>query len=336
MNKKYGRSSIKLSKPVYITDTACIVGPKEGDGPLAKYFDRILDNEMNGKDSWEKSESSIITDCVNLLLEKSGLSEKDIDYAIAGDLLNQIAGSTYGFRDFDFNYFGIYGACSNFGEGMGLGAMLIDGEFADKILVSASSHFASAEKQFRLPMEAGGQRPPSSTWTVTGDGCVILRAFGNGPHITKITTGQIIDMGINDPNNMGAAMAPAAADTIYQHLTDFNLQPDYYDLIITGDLGYIGSEILTKLMSDKGIKLEENLSDCGMKIFDKEKQDTHSGGSGCACSAVTFSGYLYDQLKKKKLKKILLVPTGALLSPTAVLQNETIPCIAHAVAIENT
>ncbi|MDR2939581.1 MAG: stage V sporulation protein AD [Clostridiales bacterium] len=335
MGKKIGRSTVKFGSPVCISNAASIVGPKEGEGPLSEYFDKILGDELVGQGSWEQAESKIVNDTVNLLLQKSGLSTKDIDYVFAGDLLNQTAGSTFGFRGIDINYFGIYGACSSFGEGLGLGAMVIDGGFANRVIVSASSHFGSAEKQFRLPMEAGSQRPPTSSWTVTGDGCALLDKGGHGPFITSVTTGRIIDMGIKDQNNMGAAMAPAASDTIYTHLKDLGVTADYYDLIITGDLGYIGIELLIKLLGEKGIGINKKISDCGIKIFDRDKQDTHNGGSGCACSAVTFSGYLFELLKGKSLNKILLVPTGALLSPTSVLQNETIPSIAHAVAIEN-
>lgn len=335
MSKHIGLQSARFENPVSIIATASTVGPKEGEGPLGKHFDVVLEDSLAAEDSWEKAESRIVKDNFNLAVKKSRLQLDAIDYILAGDLLNQEIGSTYGIRELNRPFFGLFGACSTMGESMCLGASLIDGGFADNVLVGTSSHFCAAEKQFRFPLELGTQRPLTSTWTVTGSGAAVLSSEGIGPFITGMTTGKIVDMGIKDANNMGAAMAPAAADTIAAHFKDFNLQPDYYDLIITGDLGYVGKELATKLLKDEGFDIRSNFTDCGIEIFDKHKQDTHSGGSGCACAAVTFASYFYKKLKDGTLNKILFIPTGALMSPTSVQQGESIPAIAHAVVIQN-
>lgn len=303
-------------------------------GPLAKYFDKCIDDEFYGESSWEKAESKFIKDTTNLVLSKSGITNKDIDFCFAGDLLNQCISSTFGLREINIPFFGIFGACSTFAEALILGSMSIDGNFANNVLCAVSSHFCSAEKQFRFPLELGNQRPPTSQWTVTGSGACILSKEGTGPYITHITPGKIVDMGIKDANNMGSAMAPAAIDTLIAHLTDTSRSPDYYDAIITGDLGYIGRDIVLEIANSKGYNLKNNYNDCGILIFDKNKQDTHSGGSGCACSATVFSGYLYKELKNKRLKKLLLITTGALTNSTTSQQGESIPGIAHAVSIE--
>ena len=303
-------------------------------GPLAKYFDKCVDDEFYGESSWEKAESKFIKDTTNLVLSKSGITNKDIDFCFAGDLLNQCISSTFGLREINIPFFGIFGACSTFVEALILGSMSIDGNFANNVLCAVSSHFCSAEKQFRFPLELGNQRPPTSQWTVTGSGTCILSKEGTGPYITHITPGKIVDMGIKDANNMGSAMAPAAIDTLIAHLADTSRSPDYYDAIITGDLGYIGRDIVLEIANSKGYNLKNNYNDCGILIFDKNKQDTHSGGSGCACSATVFSGYLYKELKNKRLKKLLLITTGALTNSTTSQQGESIPGIAHAVSIE--
>ena len=333
-NKKIGKQTVKLSSPVTISSTYSIVGVKEGKGPLAKYFDIILEDEYWGEKTWEKTESKIVKECVAGCLGKEKVSNEDIDYMFSGDLLNQCVSSSFGIREREIPYFGIFGACSTFVEGMSLGAMLIDGQMADNVLCSTSSHFCSAEKQFRFPLELGNQRPPSAQWTVTGSGTALLKSSGQGPFITHVTTGKIVDMGIKDANNMGAAMAPAAVDTLYQHFKDTGRGPSYYDLILTGDLGHIGKDIVKELMETRGYNLNNNYNDCGCLIFDKEKQDTHSGGSGCGCCATTFCGYIFNQLQAKKLKRVLFCATGALMSPTTAQQNESILGIAHAVSIE--
>lgn len=331
--KKVGKQTAQLQKPPVIASAASIVGPKEGQGPLAGYFDEIVDDNLWGEKSWEKAEAKFMREVLAKAVSKASLAMNALDYAIAGDLMNQCISASFGLRESGIPFFCVFGACSTMGESMSLGSMLIDGGFASKVACLTSSHFCSAEKQFRFPLELGSQRPPTSQWTVTGAGCVILSAEGSGPCITRITTGKITDLGIKDQNNMGAAMAPAAADTIYAHFEDTGLPHDYYDMVVTGDLGTIGHGILDDILSSNGIRIGNILADCGMMIFDK-KQDVHAGASGCGCSATVFAGYLLDGLKKGQFKKILFVPTGALLSPTSVQQGETIPCIAHAVAVE--
>lgn len=332
--KKKGRQTVVLDNPPVIISTASIVGPKEGQGPLGVYFDEIINEEKWGEKSWEKAESKLMRETFSKIVSKSNLPYENIDYIIAGDLLNQCIASNFGIRETGIPFFGIYGACSTMGESLGLGAMLIDGGYADNVVCITSSHFCSAEKQFRLPLEQGSQRPPTAQWTVTGSGGVLLSSNGKGPVITHVTTGKIVDMGIKDANNMGAAMAPAAADTILDHFKDTGFSPDYYDMIITGDLGVIGREICDELLASNGLYIGGRLNDCGLLIFDRIKQDAHAGASGCGCSATVFAGFLYDQLTTGKLNRILFIPTGALLSQISVQQNETIPCIAHAVTIE--
>lgn len=332
--KKIGKRTISFDEPPIIVETASIVGPKESDGPLAKYFDKCLEDEFWGEKTWEKAESKIIKETVNLAISKANLANTDIDYCFAGDLLNQCLSCDFGLRETNIPYFGIFGACSTFVEGMCLGSVFIEGKAANNVVCATSSHFCSAEKQFRFPLELGTQRPPTAQWTVTGAGAAVLSSNGEGPKITNITPGKIVDMGIKDANNMGAAMAPAALDTLITHLQDTGRKPSYYDAIITGDLGHVGKEILAEMAESKGYNINSNYNDCGVLMFDKEKQDTHSGGSGCACIATTFSGYFFKQLREKKIKKILLMATGALMNSTSTQQGETIPGIAHAVSIE--
>lgn len=274
---KIGKQTIAFDTKPTIVTTASIVGPKEKDGPLSKYFDKCLDDEFWGEKSWEKAESKILSQTVNTAINKSKISSSDIDCCFAGDLLNQCISSSFGLRSTNIPFFGIFGACSTFIEGMGLGSIFLDGNAATNALCAASSHFCSAEKQFRFPLELGNQRPPSSQWTVTGAGAAVLSRNGNGPFITHFTPGKIVDMGVKDANNMGAAMAPAALDTLIAHLNDTGRDPTYYDLIVTGDLGYIGKDILIELSKSKGYDISHNYDDCGVMIFDKKTQDTHSG-----------------------------------------------------------
>lgn len=332
--QKLGKQTIKFDTPPTITSTACIVGPKESDGPLATYFDKCLDDEFWGEETWEKAESKIIKETVSLAVAKSSIASQNIDYCFAGDLLNQCISSSFGLRELNIPFFGVFGACSTFVESMSLGSVFIDGGAAENVLCATSSHFCSAEKQFRFPLELGNQRPPTSQWTVTGSGAAVLSKSGNGPYITHITPGKIVDLGIKDANNMGAAMAPAAVDTLLTHFQDTGRTPSYYDLILTGDLGHIGKDITIDMMKTHGYNIKSNYNDCGVLIFDKEAQDTHSGGSGCACCGTVFSGYVFKQLQQKKVQKVLLVATGALTNSTSAQQGETIPGIAHAVSIE--
>ena len=335
MQKQMGAQSIRFENPPVILAGAAVVGPKEGEGPLAKYFDRISTDILFGQDSWEKAESEMVRQGIELAVQKAGLLMDQIRYILAGDLLNQGTGSTFGVRSLGRPYFGLFGACSTMGEAMSLGAILVDGGYADHVVSAASSHFCGAEKTFRFPLELGSQRAPTASWTVTGDGAVVLAKEGNGPRITGVTTGKIVDMGIKDVNNMGAAMAPAAADVMAAHFKDLNIGPDHYDQIVTGDLGHVGSTLLVKLMQESGYDISQNHTDCGIEIYDPEKQNTLAGGSGCGCSAVTLAGYLLYRLGKKEINRLLFIPTGSMHSVVTAQQGETIPGMAHAVAIEN-
>lgn len=332
--KKLGSQTVKFENPPSILSTYTIVGPKEGEGPLKDYFHMILEEDMWGQESFEKSEAKIQEETIKAAIAEAGLSPKDMDYLLSGDLLNQIVSSTYTARQLGIPYFGLYGACSTMTESLSLGAMIIDGGFADKIVCATSSHFSSAERQFRFPLEYGSQRNFGAQWTVTGAGATILSANGNGPYITYTTTGKIVDMGIKDTTNMGAAMAPAAVDTLITHFKDTGFSPSDYDLIITGDLGKVGKSILLDLMLEEGYDLSDVYTDCGVEIFDGETQDTHAGGSGCGCAAVVLNGYIYDEMIKGNLSKILIMATGALHSTILNQQGESIPGIAHAVVID--
>lgn len=332
--EKIGEQTIKFNNPPTILSTASIVGPKESNGPMAKYFDQCINDEFWGEKTWEKAESKFIKETVSMAIAKSGVPSNKIDFCFAGDLLNQCISSSFGLRELNIPFFGVFGACSTFVESMCLGSVFIESGAASNVLCATSSHFCSAEKQFRFPLELGNQRPPTSQWTVTGSGAAILSSTGQGPFITHITPGKIVDMGITDGNNMGAAMAPAALSTLITHLRDTDRKPSYYDAIITGDLGHIGKDILSELAETKGYTISPNYNDCGVLMFDKEKQDTHSGGSGCACLGTIFSGYFYKQLQNKKIKRLLLIATGALMNATSSQQGESIPGIAHAISIE--
>ena len=332
--KKVGNQTFLLDNPITILETSSIVGKKESNGPLAKYFDICLDDEFYGEKTWEKAEAKMIKTAVENVIRKSNIPTSDIDYLLAGDLLNQCISSSFGIRDFEIPYLGIFGACSTFVEGLSIGSMLLDGGAGNHVVTATSSHFCSAEKQFRFPLELGNQRPQTSQWTVTGSAATVLSKNGTGPFITNVTIGKIVDRGIKDANNMGSAMAPAAISTILTHLKDTGRNPSYYDAIITGDLGHIGKEIVLEVCKSEGYQLSSVYNDCGVLIFDKEKQDTHSGGSGCACCGTVFSGYFYNLLKNKKIRKMLLVATGALMNATSSQQGETVPGIAHAVSIE--
>jgi stage V sporulation protein AD len=331
--KRLGNQTVKLQNPPSIVSTACIVGPKEGKGPLRLYFDNILEDEMWGEKSWEKAESKLIRETFALILKKANKSAEQINYAISGDLLNQCIAANFGLRESEVPFFGVYGACSTMAESMSLGSMLIDGGFAEDVVCVTSSHFCSAEKQFRFPLELGTQRTPTAQWTVTGSGGALLSARGGGPYITHITTGKIVDKGIKDANNMGAAMAPAAVDTIVTHFSDTGFSPERYDLIVTGDLGEVGRDICAELVQEQGYNISSIYNDCGLMIYDRERQDTHAGGSGCGCCATVFAGFIYRKMMEGSLKNVLFVATGALLSPTSTQQGESIPSVAHAVSI---
>lgn len=334
--KKIGAQTVKLENPPSVASYYSIVGPKEGEGPLKDYFDLILEDDLWGQESFEKAESKIQESCISSAVDKAGLSSDKIDYLIAGDLINQITPSAYSARQLALPFYGVYGACSTMTQSLSLASMLIDGGFADNIVCAVSSHFSTAERQFRFPLEYGSQRKMSAQWTVTGAGATVLSSTGSGPYVKYATTGKIIDPGITDSANMGSAMAPAAIDTLVKHFEDTGLDPSHYDLILTGDLGHVGKSIVIDLMKKKGYDLSKNYTDCGVEIFDKEKQDTHAGGSGCACSATVYNSYVFKEMAKGKLNRVLLMSTGALHSTMSTQQGESIPGIAHAVAIENT
>ena len=339
--KQRGRASIVFETPPVITAAASTVGKKEGDGPLGTCFDRVELDPMLGKKTWEEAESELQSRTAGLVIEKSGLSREEIRYSFAGDLLAQLIATSFGNVNLEIPMFGLYGACSTMGEGLGLGAMCVEGGFADHVLVSASSHFASAEKQFRFPLEYGNQRPYSATWTVTGCGAVILSSGsyrGEEPplaKITAVTTGKIVDMDFHDSMNMGAAMAPAAYDTLCALFRDTRTKPEDYDLIVTGDLGRLGHQIVSDFFARDGLPLGERYTDCGLLLYDIESQDMHCGGSGCGCSASVLCGYLLRGMREGKWNRIIFAPTGALLSPTTTFQGESIPGICHAVVFSN-
>jgi stage V sporulation protein AD len=341
-SKIVGRQSVLFQNSPYIIAAASIAGKKEGEGPMGAHFDVIQQDPLLGKDSWEEAESELIRQAAEKVLEKAGLKNTDIRYLVGGDLLGQLIATSFGIAELEIPTFGLYGACSTMGEAISVGAMLVEGGYAEKVLALTSSHFAGAEKQFRFPLDYGNQRPYSASWTVTGSGTVII-GDRNSNHpkageasvvIKGITTGKIVDYGIKDSMNMGAAMAPAAFDTIRQNFEDLGVEPSYYDKIITGDLGYVGKNILIDLLKEKNYDISGNHMDCGIEIFDKDSQDTHAGGSGCGCSAIIFAGYILEQLRIKAWKRILFIPTGALLSQVSFNEGKTVPGIAHAIIVE--
>lgn len=339
MNQKLGKASMKPARPVYILNSGSVVGTKEGQGPLGLLFDKVGEDDMFGCKTWEEAESALQKQAAGLAMDKAGLKPEDISYVFAGDLLGQSIATSFGLSSYGIPLFGVYGACSTCGESLTLGVMCIAGGFADRVLCVTSSHFASAEKEFRFPLEYGSQRPLSATWTVTGSGAFALGGNeGDAGRaracITGMTIGKIVDYGLKDSMNMGACMAPAAASTLERHFQDFACRPEDYDKIITGDLGKVGQKALTDLLLDKGYDISEQHMDCGIEIFDGESQDTHAGGSGCGCSAVTLSAYILKQLEEGNWKKVLFMPTGALLSKTSFNEGMTVPGIAHALVIE--
>lgn len=335
MDVKKGRQTAAPEIPPVIISAAAVAGKMEGQGPLAADFDMIVSDDKMGEDSWDMAEARLQETAADLALKKAGIKPEDIDYLLSGDLQNQCAAAHYGLRDTGIPFFGLYGACSTMTESLSLGAMITGAGYSKKTLCVTSSHFCTAEKQFRTPLNYGGQRTPSSQWTVTASGAAVLAAQGEGPRITHITTGRIIDRGITDANNMGAAMAPAAIDTISAHFRDTGRSPDYYDFILTGDLGIIGSNILCELIIEEGFDIAPYHNDCGKMIFNLEEQDVHAGGSGCGCCASVLCGSIYKGLCSGKYKRVLAVATGALMNTVALGQGESIPAIAHAVAIES-
>lgn len=329
--KKIGQHTAVLSHPPTAVGFASVAGKREGEGPMHRYFDIINPDTTFGQKTWEKAESQMQKQAVQHALQKAGFTADQLDYLFAGDLLNQCISSTYGLRDLGVPMAGLFGACSTMAEGLALSSMIIDGGFAHRTAAVTSSHFCTAERQFRMPLEYGGQRPPTAQWTVTGSGCVVLCAQGEGPYVAECTLGRIIDLGVTDANDMGSAMAPSACDTLCQYFRDTGKKPADFDFIATGDLGCIGKEIVTECMAQEGYDMTGVYDDCGCMIYDPKSQDVGSGGSGCGCSAVVLTGYILPRLQKHIWHDVLFIGTGALMSPTACQQGESIPGIAHLV-----
>lgn len=330
---KRGKQSFVPPSPPAITAWASIAGKKESEGPLKDYFDETFTDNHFGEKTWELAEKKLQQMALSKLIEKACIQKELLDIVLSGDLLNQCIGSSFSLRNLNIPHLGLYGACSTMAESLMLAAMITGADYTDRVAAMTSSHFASSERQYRFPLAYGGQRPPTSQWTVTGAGAALVCREGIGPRIDACTVGTVTDLGITDANNMGAAMAPAAFQTIRSHFDDLSTGPEDFDLIVTGDLGQLGKELLLELAKRDGLYWGGKLVDCGTMVFDQTSQDVHSGGSGCGCSAITLCGYLLDQLHSGKLKHILFCGTGALLSPTSNQQGLPIPGVCHAVSI---
>jgi len=327
-----GTSTCVFQEMPVVVSAAAVVGPREGQGPLGDLFDMVYSTTLLGENSWEKAESKMLRQAVDLALAKAKIDQSQVDFLIAGDLLNQIISSGYMAREYDIPFLGIYGACATMSEGLGLASFLTAGRYARYAVVASSSHHDAAERQFRYPTEFGHQRPPTGQWTATAAGAVVVAARGEGPRIEAVTTGRVLDLGISDPNDMGSAMAPAFADTVWRHLLDMSRKPGDYDLVISGDLGRVGSQVGRSLLRNKGITIDEIHQDAGILLYEPTPE-VGAGGSGCGCAASVFSGKIWRELHGRKYERVLLVATGALHSPTACQQGESIPSVAHAVSI---
>lgn len=334
MAERIGKYTLSFTSKPSIAGSAAVVGKKEGEGPLGNEFDKIYTDTTMGECSWEKAESSIQREAIIRALAKSDTATSQVDAVIAGDLLNQCIGTTFGLREMNIPFAGVYGACSTMALSLLMGSIMVDSGAANTCVCATSSHFCSAERQFRYPLEYGGQRPPAAQWTVTGSGAAVLKKAGGKVRVEKGIIGRIQDLGIRDANNMGAAMAPAAASTITDFLKDTGTSPEDYDMILTGDLGSVGSKLLCELMvKESGIDISAVHRDCGVMIFDPEKQDVNAGGSGCGCSGAVVCSFIMRRLMEGELKKVLFVGTGALMSPTSSKQGESVPGIAHGVLL---
>lgn len=327
-------NTIFFKKDILIESTATIVGPKEHEGPLGKYFDKHLKDDLIGQKSYERAETKLHISTIRYLLNKARRDESSVDLCIMGDLLDEISGCNFTMREFNAPYFGVYNACATFGEALIIGATMLESEVANRVICSTSSHFSTAERQYRFPLELGNQRTPLSQWTVTGVGATMLNKEIGCVRLESATIGRVVDYGVTDANDMGAAMAPAARDTLINHLEGTSRDVDYYDLILTGDLGEAGHRLVKLLMEEKGIPLGENYSDTGIMIYNRIGQDVCQGGSGAGCSSTVFNSFVYKKLENGELNRVLLIPTGALVSKTSNLQGESIPGIAHAVSFE--
>lgn len=330
-----GRASFKLTTPPSVLSFGAVGGKKENEGPLGDCFDKINDDPYFSTDTYEQGESQLQKQAIRFALKKGNLTDKDIDFMFGGDLLNQCVGTTFGIVDYNIPFLGIYGACSTMAEGLLLASVCVDNNVGEKVLAVTSSHYCTAERQYRLPIDYGGQRTPTSQWTATASGAVIVSKIDNPPYLRGVTVGNIVDLGVKDANNMGAAMAPAAADTLKRFFEDFQLKPENFDYIVTGDLGKIGSKLLVELLQKENIDISENHTDCGMMLYDFSDTDVNAGASGCGCAASVLCGYFLPKIKKGEIKNILFAATGALLSTTVNQQGETIPSISHAVWISH-
>ena len=335
MAKRVGRYTLQMENRPCVQGFASVVGKKESEGPLAKYYDRSFDDTTLGETSWEKAESRLQTEAVTLALTKAGVTSKDIDYIFAGDLLNQCISSTFGLRSLDIPFLGQFGACSTMAQTLGLASILVETGAAGKAVGVTSSHFCSAERQFRFPLEYGGQRTPTAQWTATAAGAVVVGSGAQSPYVSAVTFGRIADLGIKDAANMGAAMAPAAAQTLSDFFQDTGTLPQDYDLILTGDLGLVGSELMEQILQQNHIDITAVHNDCGLMIYDRVKQDVHAGGSGCGCSGAVLCSIILQQLRQGELKNVLFIATGALMSPTSQQQGESIPGVAHLVNLKS-
>lgn len=326
--------TVFFKKPVYIRDTSSTVGPKEAEGPLAKYFDRRLGDDLLNQKSYELAESKMMEQNLRHLLSKSGIEARDIDACFLGDLLDELMACNYAMKELDIPFIGVYNACASFGAALYIGATSIEAGYMKKVICATSSHFSSAERQYRYPLELGNQRTPLSQWTVTATGAVLLDEHSGNVRVESATIGKVVDFGVTDANDMGGAMAPSACDTLKAHFAGTKRDPSYYDAIFTGDLGEAGSRVLKKLMRDVGYDMEENYHDCGGLIFNNAAQKVEQGGSGAGCSSSVFAGYIYKKMLEGEYKRVLLAPTGALVSKVSNLQGQTIPAITHAVSFE--
>ena len=331
-NKRGKQSFVLPSQPV-ITAWASVAGKKESEGPLAEYFDLTYEDTYFGEKTWEQAEKRLQQLTLEQLAKKAGIKTTDFSLVYSGDLLNQCIGSSFSLNKTGIPHLGLYGACSTMAQSLLTAGMTVDGGYSDQVVAMTSSHFASSERQYRFPLGYGGQRTPTAQWTVTGAGAALVCSQGQGPVIDSCTIGTVTEMGILDAANMGAAMAPAALDTIRAHLQDLQRTATDFDLIVTGDLGQHGKQMLLELARREGLNLGGKLADCGTMVFDMQTQDVHSGGSGCGCSAITLCSHLLNRMKSGKLKKILFCGTGALLSPTSTQQGLPIPGVCHAVCI---
>lgn len=334
MAERIGKQTIVFNTPIQITSSACVVGSAEGEGPIGDSFDKVFEDDYLGQKTYEAAESMLIKNAIEILLKKSNKNISDINIAVLGDLLDQSMASSFAIKDFSIPHISLFSACSASALTLGVCSTLIESGSANRALAAVSSHFCTAERQFRFPLNYGSKRTPNSQRTVTGSGAFLVEKGEEFPHIKAVCFGKIKDYDITDANNMGAAMAPAAADTIKQYLTDTNQSPDDFDLILTGDLGLIGSRLVKELLEKESIDISSVHDDCGLIIFDTNESDNAAGGSGCGCSATVFAGHIMNKLKNGELKRVLLCATGALLSPTSTNQGLSIPAIAHLVEIE--